>query len=195
MERTNLLTRILLIGLCFLSSHLMALAIGQAKEPVRISTQEELLDVLSSSLRAGGETQDLYIEKDLLVDTVLVVRNTTPLRIYGEAFIRDEDFRKSLFVLESGANLTLESDINGANAISDEPEIVAHDGIPKNHKRVIFEIQSKNGRNISKISEFNGIFNPENQHEVLFDKRTKFLVVPDYKIDDDGFYRIKLIEQ
>ena len=42
---------------------------------------------------------------------------------------------------------------------------------------------------------FNGIFNPENQHEVLFDKRTKFLVVPDYKIDDDGFYRIKLIEQ
>ena len=78
------MTRILLIGLCFLSSHLMALAIGQAKEPVRISTQEELLDVLSSSLRAGGETQDLYIEKDLLVDTVLVVRNTTPLRIYGK---------------------------------------------------------------------------------------------------------------
>ena len=74
-------------------------------------------------------------------------------------------------------------------------KFIFHDGIPKSHKRVIFEIQSKNGRNISKISEFNGIFNPENQHEVLFDKRTKFLVVPDYKIDDDGFYRIKLIEQ
>ena len=74
-------------------------------------------------------------------------------------------------------------------------KFISHDGIPKSHKRVVFEIQSKNGRNISKISEFNGIFNPENQHEVLFDKRTKFLVVPDYKIDDDGFYRIKLIEQ
>ena len=99
MERTNLFTRILLIGLCFLSSHVVALAIGHAKEPVRISTQEELLDALSSSLRAGGETPDLYIEKDLFVDTVLVVRNTTPLRIYGNAFIRGKGFRRSLFVL------------------------------------------------------------------------------------------------
>lgn len=128
MERTNLFTRILLIGLCFLSSHVVALAIGQAKEPVRISTQEELLDALSSSLRAGGETQDLYIEKDLFVDTVLVVRNTTPLRIYGNAFIRGKGFRGSLFVLESGTNLTLESDINGANEVSDEPEIVVREG-------------------------------------------------------------------
>lgn len=128
MERTNLLTRILLIGLCFLSSHLMALAVGQAKEPVRISTQEELLDVLSSPLRAGGGAQDLYIEKDLFVDTVLVVRNTTPLRIYGNAFIRGKGFRGSLFVLERGADLTLESAINGANEVSDEPEIVVREG-------------------------------------------------------------------
>lgn len=128
MERTNLFTRILLIGLCFLSSHVVALAQGQGKEPVRISTQEELLDVLSSPLRAGGGAQDLYIEKDLLVDTVLVVRNTTPLRIYGNAFIRGKGFRGSLFVLESGTNLTLESDINGANEVSDEPEIVVREG-------------------------------------------------------------------
>lgn len=128
MERTNLLTRILLIGLCFLSCHLMALAIGQAKEPVRISTQEELLDVLSSSLRAGGETQDLYIEKDLLVDTVVVVRNTTPIRIHGNSFIRDKGFSESIFVLEYGTNLTLESDINGANEVSNAPEIVVREG-------------------------------------------------------------------
>lgn len=66
--------------------------------------------------------------------------------------------------------------------------------IPKSHKRVIFEIQSKNGRNISKISEFNGIFNPENQHEVLFDKGTKFWVSPDMKTEN-GILKIKLIEQ
>ena len=72
-------------------------------------------------------------------------------------------------------------------------KFISHDGIPKSHKRVIFEIQSKNGRNISKISEFNGIFNPENQHEILFDKRTKFLVLDkDFK---DGVYTIKLVEQ
>jgi len=59
MKRTNLFTRILLIGLCFLSSYVMALAQGQGKEPVRISTQEELLDVLSSPLRAGEEIMDI----------------------------------------------------------------------------------------------------------------------------------------
>lgn len=128
MKRTNLFTRILLIGLCFLSSYVMALAQGQGKEPVRISTQEELLDVLSSPLRAGEEIMDIYIEKDLLVDTVVVVRNTTPIRILGNAFIRDKGFRESIFVLEAGANLTLESDIDGANGVSDEPEIVVREG-------------------------------------------------------------------
>lgn len=65
---------------------------------------------------------------------------------------------------------------------------------PKSHKRVIFEIQSKNGRNISKISEFNGIFTLENQHEIMFDRRTKFLVKK-RRIEEDGIYRIILIEQ
>lgn len=74
-------------------------------------------------------------------------------------------------------------------------KFVSHGGIPKSDKRAIFEIHSKNGRDISRISEFNGIFNPENQHEILFDKGTKFLVLPDYKIDSSGNYRIKLIEQ
>lgn len=73
-------------------------------------------------------------------------------------------------------------------------KFISHDGVPKSHKKVIFEIQSKNGRNISKISEFNGIFNPENQHEVLFDKGTKFLLssIPEER---NGIVYIKLIEQ
>lgn len=106
----------------------MALAQGQGKEPVRISTQEELLDVLSSPLRAGEEIMDIFIEKDLLVDTVVVVRNTTPIRIHGNAFIRDKGFSESIFVLEYGTNLTLESDINGANGVSNAPEIVVREG-------------------------------------------------------------------
>lgn len=73
-------------------------------------------------------------------------------------------------------------------------KFISHAGIPKSHKRVIFEIQSKNGRNISKISEFNGIFTLENQHEVLFDKGTKFLVKK-RRIERDGTYRIILVEQ
>lgn len=73
-------------------------------------------------------------------------------------------------------------------------KFISHGSIPKSHKRVIFEIQSKNGRNISKISEFNGIFNPENQHEILFDKGTKFLL-PSLPEQRDGIIYIKLIEQ
>ena len=73
-------------------------------------------------------------------------------------------------------------------------KFISHAGVPKNHKRVIFEIQSKNGRDISKISEFNGIFTLENQHEILFDKRTKFLVLGSPR-ELDGIIRIKLIEQ
>lgn len=73
-------------------------------------------------------------------------------------------------------------------------KFVTHDGVPKSHKRVIFEIQGKNGRDISKISEFNGIFTTENQHEVLFDKGTKFFVSPDMKTEN-GILKIKLIEQ
>lgn len=73
-------------------------------------------------------------------------------------------------------------------------KFISYAGIPKSHKRVIFEIQSKNGRNISKISEFNGIFTLENQHEILFDKGTKFLVKK-RRIEGDGTYRIILVEQ
>ena len=82
-----------------------------------------------------------------------------------------------------------------SNLYEDTPrKFVSHAGVPKSHKRVIFEIQSKNGRNISKISEFNGIFTLENQHEIMFDRRTKFLVKK-RRIEEDGIYRIILIEQ
>ena len=73
-------------------------------------------------------------------------------------------------------------------------KFISHAGVPKSHKRVIFEIQSKNGRNISKISEFNGIFNPENQHEVLFDKGTRF-IIPCLPEQRDGIIYIKMVEQ
>ena len=73
-------------------------------------------------------------------------------------------------------------------------KFISHDGVPKSHKRVIFEIQSKNGRNISKISEFNGIFSLENQYEVLFDKGTKFLVPSKPEIKN-GIIFITLVEQ
>jgi len=53
-----------------------------------------------------------------------------------------------------------------------------NDKMKRNEIQVIIEINSKNGRDISGISEKNGIFAPENQEEVLFRENTAF------KIDD-----------
>ena len=46
----------------------------------------------------------------------------------------------------------------------------------KNEIRILFDIQSKNGRDISRISEFNGKFAEENQKEVLFTNGTRFKI-------------------
>lgn len=97
--------------------------------------------------------------------------------------------------LDRIGDVVLDKGFVSSSLYEDTPrKFISHDGVPKSHKRLIFEIQSKNGRDISKISEFNGIFTLENQYEILFDKRTKFLILPDYKIED-SVYRIKLIEQ
>ena len=70
---------------------------------------------------------------------------------------------------------------------------LSYDGIPKSHVKILFEIKSKNGRDISKISEFNGIFTEKNQHEVLFDKGTKF-VISSPPVEIDGVMYIKMDE-
>ena len=44
----------------------------------------------------------------------------------------------------------------------------------KNEIQVIFEIKSQNGRDIERISEYNGNFVSENQKEVLFLNNTSF---------------------
>lgn len=49
--------------------------------------------------------------------------------------------------------------------------------LKKMEVRVLFEIQSKNGREISDISEFNGKFASEDQREVLFTNGTRFKIV------------------
>ncbi|NCC09464.1 MAG: hypothetical protein EOM31_03000 [Bacteroidia bacterium] len=62
----------------------------------------------------------------------------------------------------------------------------------KSEIKVLFEIKSKKGRNISSISEFNGKFDSEDQKEVLFDKGTRFNVLS--VNDKDGYKIVKLEE-
>jgi len=50
------------------------------------------------------------------------------------------------------------------------------DAMKKTDIQVFFTINSKNGRDISNISELNGIFDPRNQKEVLFTNNTTFRI-------------------
>lgn len=148
---------------------------------------------INRRLRNG--TEDEYVD----VSSRLISQALKKLPIYKGIVYRGETMSmkklQERFLDHIGEVVSDKGFVSSSRYMDTPMKFISHVGVPQSHKRIIFEIQSKNGRNISKISEFNGIFNPENQHEVLFDKRTKFLVVPDYKIDDDGFYRIKLIEQ
>lgn len=65
--------------------------------------------------------------------------------------------------------------------------------LKKNEVSVMFKIQSKTGRNISNISEFNGKFAPEDQKEVLFINGTRFKVLSQQK-DIFGDVTIELKE-
>lgn len=53
------------------------------------------------------------------------------------------------------------------------------------------EILSKNGRDISDISQFNGIFTTENQQEVIFDKGSRFKFVSVDKEDDIYYFTLQ----
>jgi hypothetical protein len=66
--------------------------------------------------------------------------------------------------------------------------------LKKNEVRVLFEIQSKKGRDISGISEFNGKFASDNQREVLFDRNAKF-VITKKETDKSGTIWIEMQEK
>lgn len=148
---------------------------------------------INRRLRNG--TEDGYVD----VASKLISQGLTKLPIYNGIAYRGETMSmkklQERFLDHVGEVVSDKGFFSSSRYMETPMKFISHDGVPKSHKRVIFEIQSKNGRNISKISEFNGIFTSENQHEILFDKGTKFLVSPDYKIDGNGNYRIKLIEQ
>lgn len=53
------------------------------------------------------------------------------------------------------------------------------------------ELLSKNGRDISDISQFNGIFTSENQQEVLFDKGSRFKFVSVSNVDNIYYFTLQ----
>lgn len=57
--------------------------------------------------------------------------------------------------------------------------------LKRNEVSIVFTIQGKNGKDISKISEFNGKFVGMNQYEVLFTTDTRFEVVSILELEDE----------
>ena len=73
-------------------------------------------------------------------------------------------------------------------------EFAKHSPLKKGEIQVVFEIISKNGRDISRIAEKNGIFVPKNQQEVLFINNTTFEIL-DSGLSPNGMVLIKMIEK
>lgn len=147
---------------------------------------------INRRLRNG--TEDEYVD----VSSRLISQALKKLPIYKGIVYRGETMSvkklQERFLDHIGEVVSDKGFVSSSRYMDTPMKFISHVGVPQSHKRIIFEIQSKNGRNISKISEFNGIFNPENQHEILFDKGTKFWVSPDMKTEN-GILKIKLIEQ
>jgi len=97
--------------------------------------------------------------------------------VYRGMIIKQKDFNR-IFGGEVGVTvkqnrfISSSTDVNVAFAFATRKQ----DMMKKTEIQVIFTINSKNGRDISKISELNGIFDPRNQKEVLFTNNTVFRI-------------------
>lgn len=99
---------------------------------------------------------------------------------------------EELYLNNLGGTIQEKAFLSSSMFIDTPIKFLSYDGIPKSHKKIMFEIQHKNGKDISKISEFNGKFVKENQHEILFDKGTKFKIAS-IKVNND-IYEIRMEE-
>jgi hypothetical protein len=93
--------------------------------------------------------------------------------IYRGTIMKRKDFNR----IYSNANEVTHNIFTSATKSSDTAvQFATYKQPKKSEVQIIFAIHSRNGRDISKISEFNGIFAPDNQKEVLFDRNTKFRI-------------------
>ena len=112
--------------------------------------------------------------------------------VYRGTHLSKKQFEE--FYLSHMGEVIVEKSVTSTSMFKEAPlQFLSYEGVPKSHVKILFEIHGKNGRDISKISEFNGIFTEQNQYEVLFDKGTKFLI-PSPPVETDGIMQLKLVE-
>jgi hypothetical protein len=96
-------------------------------------------------------------------------------------------------IYKSGDEITHKIFTSATVSFDTAIKFATYKDLKKNELQIIFVIQSKNGRDISKISEFNGKFAPDNQKEVLFDRDTKFKITKQ-ETDNKGAVWIEMTE-
>jgi hypothetical protein len=110
--------------------------------------------------------------------------------IYRGTIMKRKDFNR----IYSNANEVTHNIFTSATKSSDiAVQFATYKQPKKSEVQIIFAINSRNGRDISKISEFNGIFAPDNQKEVLFDRNTKFRITKQ-ETDKGGTVWIEMTE-
>ena len=102
--------------------------------------------------------------------------------------------RKEYDAIYSGSEVIHKIFTSASQDIGTAVNFASYRTANKNEVQVIFTIHSKTGRNISDISEFNGTFANENQHEVLFDEGTQF-VITNKETDKGGTVWIEMQEK
>lgn len=145
--------------------------------------------------RLRRETEDEYVD----VASELISKCIKQLpKVQGTVY-RGEEMSMRLFnelyLSKQGDIVTMKGFTSASRLQSVTETFHSRDGIRKSHARVVIEIKSKRGRDISSISEFNGKFNETDQKEVLFDYGSRFRIVSIEEIDvDNKMYQLVLEE-
>jgi hypothetical protein len=111
--------------------------------------------------------------------------------VYRGMIIKRSEFEKA-FAGEKGGVIQHNRFVSTSKDTGIGLNFSKHTPLKKNEISVFMEIKSKTGRDISSISEKNGIFAPENQQEVLFFNNTPFKV-EEKKYNGNNVF-LKLVE-
>ena len=97
--------------------------------------------------------------------------------VYRGMIIKQKDFNRIFggnegTTVQQNRFISTSTDLNVAFSFATRKQ----DAMKKTDIQVFFTINGKNGRDISKISELNGTFDPRNQKEILFTNNTTFRI-------------------
>lgn len=165
-------------------------AVNAYTQTVRVGNKNSTSREINRKLRNGAKDEYVEIASGLISECLISLPKYKGVSYRGISLSSKK--LSETYLVNIGEVIEEKGFTSSSKLYSVAEEFISHDGIKKNHKKIILAIKGGNGRDISKISEYNGIFTAENQQEILFDKSTKFLV-EGCRIDN-GIYYINLKE-